>query len=197
MINIFSKSVFLTSAAILSQLPQDDGIEIAFAGRSNAGKSSAINAITSVHNLAKTSKTPGRTQTINLFQIDANRRLVDLPGYGFAKVPPKIKQQWEETLSRYLQIRASLRGLCLVMDIRHPLQIFDQHMIAWADKALLPVHILLSKADKLSRSNAINILHKTQQKLIDYPTCTCQIFSAVSGEGIMAARKQLYNWLAE
>jgi GTP-binding protein len=192
----FAKSTFLTSAAKLSQLPPDSGWEVAFAGRSNAGKSSAINAITSIKNLAKTSKTPGRTQTINLFQIDNTRRLVDLPGYGYAKVPLEIKRHWNNTLSEYLQTRTSLRGLCLIMDIRHPLKIFDQHMIAWSEEAALPIHILLSKADKLSRGAAMTVLQQVKKQLADYPNCTCQIFSAVSGEGLLSARKQLSHWLA-
>src|SRR5262249_27555361 len=135
------KCTFLVSAAKISQLPLDQGKEVAFAGRSNAGKSTAINAITANKHLAKASKTPGRTQTINLFQLDLTRRLVDLPGYGFAKVPPEMKKRWDHTLSEYLQTRTSLQGLFLIMDIRHPLQLYDQHMIAWTEEAKLPLHI--------------------------------------------------------
>lgn len=152
--NILHKAQFLKSAAQLSQLPNDNGIEIAFAGRSNAGKSTAINVLTGIKGLAKTSKTPGRTQLINLFAIDDQRRLVDLPGYGYAAVPQAVKERWQQTLSRYLQNRQCLRGLILLMDIRHPLTEFDQHIIQWATSAKLPIYILLTKADKLARATS-------------------------------------------
>ena len=146
------KSVsFLTSAPSIKQCPADTGREIAFAGRSNAGKSSAINTLTRTKGLARTSKTPCRTQLINFFELGADRRLVDLPGYGYAKVPIAMKREWDKHLAEYLQMRQSIAGLVLLMDIRHPLQEFDQQMLNWAAQAGLPVHILLTKADKLKR----------------------------------------------
>ena len=139
---------------LLAQCPNDDGCEIAFAGRSNAGKSSAINTLTRNKGLARTSKTPGRTQLINFFQLDEGKRLVDLPGYGYAKVPIAMKRKWDKHLAEYLQLRQSLAGLILLMDIRHPLQEFDLQMLNWAAQAGLPVHILLTKSDKLKRGPA-------------------------------------------
>ncbi len=136
-------------AARLEQAPLDQGWEVAFAGRSNAGKSSAINALCHQNSLAKTSKTPGRTQQLIFFQLDASRRLVDLPGYGYAQVPLAVKRAWQEELARYLQERRSLQGLVLVMDIRHPLTKYDQQMLAWARLSRLPILALLTKADKL------------------------------------------------
>jgi GTP-binding protein len=190
----FEKTQFLKSAMNLSDLPKDHGIEIAFAGRSNAGKSSALNTLTGVQGLAKTSKTPGRTQTINLFEMLPLKRWVDLPGYGFAKVPLPLKQKWEQTLNEYLQNRVCLKGLFLIMDIRHPLKSLDQHMIEWASSANLPVHILLTKSDKLSRGKALQTLHDVQKR-IDKPTLiTAQIFSSLNGEGLKEARKKLNAW---
>ena len=147
----FAKAQFLLSAPTLSQCPDDTGCEVAFAGRSNAGKSSAINVLTRQGKLARTSKTPGRTQLINFFSLTEHCRLVDLPGYGYAKVPKAVKQRWDEHLAEYLQRRQSLRGLILLMDVRHPLQDFDRQMVLWADQSDMPVHILLTKADKLKR----------------------------------------------
>ena len=149
----YHKTHFLTSAANISQLPADNGIEIAFAGRSNAGKSTALNILTNQKNLARTSKTPGRTQLINLFEVETNCKLVDLPGYGYAAVPEKMKLQWQKSLGEYLQKRECLQGVVILMDIRHPLKDLDQEMILWAVQAELPVLLLLTKADKLSQSN--------------------------------------------
>src|SRR5262245_48745088 len=130
--NPYVKAVFLKSAARVSQLPPDLGYEVAFAGRSNAGKSSALNCLTGIKNLARTSKTPGRTQLINLFQLDEERRLVDLPGYGYAKVAMQVKMDWQQNLAHYLEVRNSLKGLVLLMDIRHPLKDLDKMMVDWA-----------------------------------------------------------------
>jgi GTP-binding protein len=194
--NILHKAQFLKSAAQLSQLPNDNGIEIAFAGRSNAGKSTAINVLTGIKGLAKTSKTPGRTQLINLFAIDDLRRLVDLPGYGYAAVPQAVKERWQQTLSRYLQNRQCLRGLILLMDIRHPLTEFDQHIIQWASLAKLSIYILLTKADKLARGPSLQILRNVQKYLEENGyTDNCQLFSAIKGTGIEQARKYIFNWL--
>lgn len=148
----YHKTHFLTSAPNIRSIPEDTGIEIAFAGRSNAGKSTALNALTNQKSLARTSKTPGRTQLINLFEVEPNCKLVDLPGYGYAAVPEKMKIEWQKSLGEYLQKRECLGGLVVLMDIRHPLKDLDQQMIEWAVSADLPVMLLLTKADKLSQS---------------------------------------------
>jgi len=194
--NPFKLVAFLTSANELHQLPPDEGAEVAFAGRSNAGKSSALNVITEQRNLARTSKTPGRTQLINFFEQDETRRLVDLPGYGYAKVPEKIKNHWQRVLSDYLASRQCLRGLVLLMDIRHPLKEFDRQMLDWCNRAKMPVHILLTKADKLKRGPANNTLQKVRQELkAEYPLATVQLFSALDRQGVEQARDQLATWL--
>lgn len=191
-----NQATFLKSAALLSQLPEDEGIEIAFAGRSNAGKSTAINVLTGIKGLAKTSKTPGRTQLINLFALDEKRRLVDLPGYGYAAVPQAIKQRWQHTLSRYLQQRNCLRGIILLMDIRHPLTEFDQHIVQWAHQAQLSLYILLTKADKLARGPALQVMKNCQKTLAQYNyEDNCQLFSALKGTGVEQARKTILHWL--
>lgn len=190
-----SHATFLLSAVALEQLPQDEGIEIAFIGHSNAGKSSALNAISGVKGLARISKTPGRTQAINLFAIDEHRRFVDLPGYGYAKVPANIKQRWQETINRYLQKRRCLRGLILIMDIRHPLKELDRKLLEWAEQCKLPVHILLSKADKLSRSQALHTLHKIEHEIKDYTKVTVQCFSSLTHSGLEDVLLQLDEWL--
>ena len=147
----FKTAKFVTSAATLAQCPADEGAEIAFCGRSNAGKSSAINALTDQKALARTSKTPGRTQLINFFMLNDESKLVDLPGYGYAKVPVSIKEHWHRHLDEYLRDRKSLRGMVLLVDIRHPLREFDEMMIEWSIDSGLPLHILLTKADKRKR----------------------------------------------
>jgi GTP-binding protein len=191
---------FLTSAPSIKQCPADTGCEVAFAGRSNAGKSSAINALTRQRGLARTSKTPGRTQLINFFQLSHNKRLVDLPGYGYAKVPRAMKAEWDRHLAEYLQMRNSLTGLILLMDIRHPLQEYDQQMLNWAAQASLPVHILLTKADKLKRGPAENSRLKVEKLLRDMdPGCTLlsvQTFSALKKQGLSELQRQLSHWLS-
>jgi GTP-binding protein len=191
---------FLTSAPSIKQCPADTGCEVAFAGRSNAGKSSAINALTRQKALARTSKTPGRTQLINFFQLSHNNRLVDLPGYGYAKVPRAMKAEWDRHLAEYLQMRNSLTGLILLMDIRHPLQEYDQQMLNWAAQASLPVHILLTKADKLKRGPAENSRLKVEKLLRDMdPGCTLlsvQTFSALKKQGLSELQRQLSHWLS-
>lgn len=191
----FPATTFLTSVAELEQLPTDFGNEVAFAGRSNAGKSTAINAITNNQKLTKTGKTPGRTQLINFFTITPQQRLVDLPGYGYAQVPLAIKHRWQKTLSAYLETRTSLRGLILVMDIRHPLKEFDQQMILWATLSNLPLHILLTKADKLTAQHAKQTLQQVHKHISKHPNCTVQLFSAPNKLGLDEARKQILNWL--
>jgi GTP-binding protein len=193
--NPYRQAQFLISANQLDQLPADQGIEVAFAGRSNAGKSSALNVISDVKSLARTSKTPGRTQMINLFVLDDERRLVDLPGYGYAKVPEKIKRHWQQTLSRYLEQRQCLQGLILLMDIRHPFKEFDQQMLAWCQQADMPVHILLTKADKLKRGAAASALQQSKKYLKEhYPNSTIQLFSALNRQGVEEARAILNKW---
>jgi GTP-binding protein len=192
---LYHRATFLTSCAKLGQLPGDAGYEVAFAGRSNAGKSSALNRITRQRGLAKTSKTPGRTQLINLFTLDEERRLVDLPGYGYAKVPLAVKQRWQKTLADYLLQRQCLRGLIVLMDIRHPLQPLDSNMIAWANTHGLPAHILLTKADKLKRGPAMNVLQKVQQQVNDdFDQVSTQLFSAVTGQGLEQVYAVLNDW---
>lgn len=189
---------FLTSAPTLAQCPPDSGREVAFAGRSNAGKSSAINALTGNRRMAKTSKTPGRTQLINFFTLSDQRRLVDLPGYGFAKVPLEVKEQWQRHLEDYLRRRQSLCGLVLLMDCRHPLQDFDRMMLNWASSCEMPVHILLTKADKLKKGPAANTLLRVKRELEPLaPLVTVQLFSALKGSGLDQLRAQLDGWLGD
>ena len=196
----FNTAQFLISAPSLQQCPPDQGTEIAFAGRSNAGKSSAINSLTQNKKLARTSKTPGCTQLINFFQLQNSPdfRLVDLPGYGYAKVSQAMKKQWQEHLSRYLHERQCLKGLILVMDIRHPMQEFDTMMIDWALQSDMPLHTLLTKSDKLSRGAAQNTLLKFRKEAKDAGVddfVTGQTFSALSGDGVDQLAKQLRMWL--
>lgn len=188
---------FLTSAPTLADCPPDTGSEVAFAGRSNSGKSSAINTLTGQRKLARTSKTPGRTQLINFFALSDRQRLVDLPGYGFAKVPPAVKREWEKHLEDYLMRRQSLHGLVLLMDIRHPLRDFDATMIQWAAGCGMPVRVLLTKADKLKRGAAANTLLAVRKQLAGYGELVqVQLFSALKGDGLDELRAQLDVWLA-
>ena len=191
----YRQAQYTISATQLSELPVDKGIEVAFAGRSNAGKSSAINTITDQKSLARISKTPGRTQMINFFTVDENRSLVDLPGYGYAKVPEKIKIRWQQTLGKYLETRQALRGLVLMMDIRHPLKEFDLQMIKWANNAKLSVHILLTKSDKLKRgaanSSLLLVNNELQKKEL---LASVQLFSSLNHEGKEEAIEQLNQW---
>jgi GTP-binding protein len=194
----YRRAVFLTSAALFSQCPEDSGWEVAFAGRSNAGKSSAINSLTGNRKLARTSRTPGRTQLINFFSLSDAQRLVDLPGYGYAKVPRKTKEAWNRQLEAYLSKRQSLRGLILLMDSRHPLQAFDEQLIAWASEAAMPIHILLTKADKLSRGAAKQTLFKTRGQLSYLgDLASVQLFSSLKHEGHDELRAVLDRWLTD
>jgi GTP-binding protein len=191
----YNQARFLISVAEIEQLPADAGTEVAFVGRSNVGKSSALNALTRQKKLVYTSKTPGRTQLINLFSLSATQRLVDLPGYGYAKVAKKVKQQWGQLIDEYLTKRKCLRGLVLLMDIRHPLQEFDVQVIKWAAQINLPLHILLTKADKLSRSAAMNALQKIRNEVIkNNPATSIQLFSAVKSIGREELKKILNQW---
>lgn len=187
--NPFSDSRFLLSAARLDQLPVDGQPEIAFAGRSNAGKSTALNALCGIRALARVSKTPGRTQLINLFETRGGGRLVDLPGYGFAQVPLAIRAQWGVLVGGYIERRASLSGLVVIMDIRHPLTPLDNQMLDWAQAHQRPVHILLTKADKLSRGAGLQRLADVRRTLAQRGgAVSAQLFSAPGKIGIQAAR---------
>lgn len=187
---------FMTSAPTFRLCPADMGLEVAFAGRSNAGKSSAINALTNQRQLARSSKTPGRTQMINFFSVgDSNRRLVDLPGYGYAAVPLEMKKEWQVELEEYLVSRSSLAGLVLMTDIRHPLKFFDEQMLHWAKDGDLPVHILLTKADKLKYGASKNALLNTRKRLKEIGlNCTIQLFSALRKEGLDELAGVMGNW---
>ena len=197
--NPYSQAVFLKSAARADQLPEDLGSEVAFAGRSNAGKSSALNCLTGIRQLARTSKTPGRTQLINVFTLaDESQRLIDLPGYGYAKVPFKVKEDWQKNLAHYLDVRQSLKGLVLLMDIRHPLKDLDQSMIDWALTRQLPVHILLTKADKLSRGQAQStVLQVRKHYELMGDLLTVQAFSSLKKQGVEALIAVLNQWLLQ
>lgn len=193
---LFSKAEFYTTVNHLRDLPREAGVEIAFAGRSNAGKSSAINTLAGRGRFAFVSKTPGRTQHINYFQLGLRRFIVDLPGYGYAKVPLAIRQHWTELLSKYLQTRETLFGMVLIMDIRHPIMPLDVQMLEWFAITRKPVHILLSKADKLSRSKAIETLHHVRNYLeVNQIAGSAQIFSSMTSEGKDEATLLLANWL--
>lgn len=188
---------YLASAHKLEELPPDSGREVAFAGRSNAGKSSAINALAQRNRLAFVSKTPGRTQTINFFSVGENVRWVDLPGYGFAKVSKAEREHWGELISAYLTQRNSLIGLILLSDARHGLQALDEQLIAWFAPSGRPLHVLLTKSDKLSQSQATKALRETQNLLMRrYAHCTVQLFSAVTKCGVAEANALLTQWLA-
>lgn len=189
----FPQATYLVSATEIAGLPAPEGPEIAFSGRSNAGKSSAINAIVGQRNLARTSKTPGRTQMINFFDLDGERRLVDLPGYGFARVPVRVRKRWDTLLSHYFASRDALRAVFVIADIRRGLTDFDHQMIDFADPSRRRVAILLSKVDKLKRGQAMDQRRRVRQGLdVDIPII---MFSAVSRDGVDAARSHIRSWL--
>ena len=193
----YRRAQFLKSAPTLRECPADEGAEVAFAGRSNAGKSSAINTLTGNSKLARTSKTPGRTQLLNFFSLDEQHRLVDLPGYGFAKVPLAVKNEWQQHLDEYLSARQSLRGLVLLMDIRHPLQPFDTLLLEWAARSKMPVHALLTKSDKLTYGAGKTTLLQTRKamKAMSGLQTTVQLFSAHNGQGLEELQQHLNGWL--
>lgn len=193
--NPYTRVTFLKSAAQLSQLPDDLGYEVAFVGRSNAGKSSALNTLTQNKRMARTSKTPGRTQLINLFSFDESRRLVDLPGYGYAKVSESVQRKWKQLLSDYLRSRQSLQGLIIIMDCRHPLTPLDVTLIEFAVNRDLKLHVLLTKADKLSRNQLKATQMKLQKDLSSFPIeITVQAFSALKKEGVEVLVDRLNRW---
>ena len=191
----YRKAHFLISAGNATQFPVN-GLEVAFAGRSNAGKSSAINTLCDNKGLARTSKTPGRTRLVNFFELDDERRLVDLPGYGFAKVPIAMKNEWQKLMTQYLSDQAPLNGLVIIMDIRHPLTQLDRGMLDWFTPTGKPVHILLTKADKINREQAGKVLQNVLNFLGEtYPQCSAQLFSSASKKGINEAYAILGHWL--
>ncbi|MFO1371692.1 MAG: ribosome biogenesis GTP-binding protein YihA/YsxC [Candidatus Competibacteraceae bacterium] len=196
MTNRYRLTYFFNSINEFRQLPPDNGREVAFAGRSNAGKSSALNILTQQRQLARVSKTPGRTQLLNFFTVEPGRSLVDLPGYGYAKVPDAVRRHWQLLLERYLRERAALCGLLLLMDIRHPLTEHDRQLLDCCTFRALPVHILLTKADKLSRGAAATALQQLQRTLkTPYPHTSVQLFSALTGLGVEMVYTQLDIWL--
>ena len=191
----YPDATFIKSANALEQFVPDRGAEVAVAGRSNAGKSSALNVITRQRALARTSKTPGRTQLLNFFVLDGQRRIVDLPGYGYARVAEGIKRDWQGTLADYLERRECLRGLILMMDIRHPLKDYDRQMLDWARHISLPVHILLTKCDKLKKGPASSTLLKVRSELCRLdPGFSVQTFSALKRLGVEVAHARLDSW---
>lgn len=195
----FHKAKYTQSAPSIRECPPEDGIEVAFAGRSNAGKSSAINTLTNNHKLARVSKTPGRTQLINFFELSPTQRLVDLPGYGYAKVSREQKELWQRYLSEYLRERQCLKGLVLLMDIRHPLQEFDTTMLNWATESNMAVHILLTKADKLSRGQAGSALMAVKKEIKNAGIAdlvSVQTFSSLKNTGVDDLKAKLQSWLS-
>lgn len=191
----FRKTRFITSAPDINHLPKDLGAEIAFAGRSNSGKSSSLNSICDQSHLAKTSRTPGRTRLINLFEVAKGMSLVDLPGYGYAAVSDSIKRQWQKSLSEYLQKRKALRGLVMTMDIRHPLKDHDRLILNWSIAANLPVMILLTKADKLGVNARSKTVKEVNLKLAEFGSNFTVIpFSSLNKMGVEEARAVLTNW---
>lgn len=199
MIKLYNYQIthFIISAPNIRYLPIDSGIEIAFAGRSNAGKSSALNTLTNQKNLAKISKTPGCTQLINLFEVEPGIRLVDLPGYGYTKVPKKLKRKWQSTLGEYLQKRDSLKGLVVLMDIRHPMKDLDQQMVQWAVNVNIPVLILLTKVDKLSFSARKAQLKQVRETALAFMgDIEIETFSSLKKQGVDKLRQKLNTWFA-
>ncbi|KMT65955.1 ribosome biogenesis GTP-binding protein YihA/YsxC [Catenovulum maritimum] len=191
----YKQAVFTTSAPNISKMPADTGYEVAFAGRSNAGKSSALNRLTQQKSLARTSKTPGRTQLINVFEFAQDRRLIDLPGYGFAKVPMDMKLKWQKALGEYLQKRECLRGLVVLMDIRHPMKDLDQDLIYWAVDSDLPVMVLLTKADKLKQGARKSTVLKIREASKAFGgDVQVEAFSSTSGVGVDLLRNKLDQW---
>lgn len=192
---VYHQAKFMLSASKVSEAPEDQGKEVAFAGRSNAGKSSALNTLTRQNSLARISKTPGRTQLLNFFEIDEQHKFVDLPGYGYAKVPLAVKKQWHKMMEDYLHQRDSLCGIVLVTDVRHPLTDFDVQMINWCEHMNLPLHMLLTKSDKLNYGAAKNTLLKVQRELQERDVeVTLQLFSSLKKKGVDEVHEVLDQW---
>lgn len=195
MSSFYQQARFLQSATTTKTLPPELGFEVAFSGRSNAGKSSTLNKLCQQRSLARTSKTPGRTQLINFFSLPEDKYLVDLPGYGYAKVPNAVKFEWQRFIESYLSNRSTLQGLVIVMDIRRPMLEYDLNMLNYAEAHNLPVHVVLNKQDKLKHGQAKSALLKTQKELKEYDNeCTVQMYSALKGTGVEELGQQLNNW---
>ncbi|MGV8960797.1 MAG: ribosome biogenesis GTP-binding protein YihA/YsxC [Stenotrophomonas sp.] len=197
MSQLLERAQYLLSAHNAGQLPLDVGSEVAFAGRSNAGKSSALNALTRRNALARVSKTPGRTQQLVFFQVTPDAHLVDLPGYGYAKVPMDLQAHWQAFIDQYFRTRDALKGLVVVMDIRHPLREYDLQMLGYAVQRGLPAHALLTKADKLGRGQQMQTLQKVKKELSGLygDTVSVQLFSGESKQGVDEARVVIGSWL--
>ena len=194
----YQQTHFVMSAPDIRHLPSDTGIEVAFAGRSNAGKSSALNTLTNQKSLARTSKTPGRTQLINLFEVVDGKRLVDLPGYGYAEVPEEMKRKWQRALAEYLEKRQSLQGLVVLMDIRHPLKDLDQQMILWAVESNVQVLVLLTKADKLASGARKAQLNMVREAVLAFNgDVQVEAFSSLKKLGVDKLRQKLDSWFSE
>ncbi|NOH71140.1 YihA family ribosome biogenesis GTP-binding protein [Vibrio pectenicida] len=193
----YQNTHFITSAPDIRHLPEDEGIEVAFAGRSNAGKSSSLNRLTNQRSLAKTSKTPGRTQLINLFKVTEGCHIVDLPGYGFAQVPLELKKKWQKSLGEYLQKRQCLKGLVVLMDIRHPMKDLDQQLIYWAVDSGIPVQVLLTKADKLKSGARKAQVLKIKDEAVSFGgDVSVAAFSSLKGIGVDILSNKLDQWFA-
>jgi len=193
----YQETHFITSAPDITHMPSDEGIEVAFAGRSNAGKSSALNRLANQKRLAKTSKTPGRTQLINVFEVEEGRRIIDLPGYGFAQVPLEMKKKWQQALGEYLQKRISLRGLVVLMDIRHPMKDLDQELIYWAAASDIPVLVLLTKCDKLKNgARNATVLKIREASLAFCGDVQVEAFSSLKNMGIDLLKEKLDLWFS-
>ena len=194
-LNALRAAEFMLSVARMNQCPADEGLEVAFAGRSNAGKSSALNALCARNKLARTSHTPGRTQQLNFFAVGDGRRLVDLPGYGYAKVPLELRAEWGKLVETYLEKRASLAGVVLLMDARHPLKPQDRMLVEWVVTLQRPLHVLLTKSDKLSKGQTAATLAAVRREFSGMGGTSVQLFSSVDGRGVYEARALLGNWL--
>lgn len=194
----FRKAKFVTAFSASSKPPEDRFIEVAFAGRSNAGKSSSLNALTGQKKLARTSSKPGRTQQINFFGIDDKRFLVDLPGYGYAAVSKTLKQEWQGLMEGFLRSRQSLKGVVIIMDIRHPLKESDCQMIEWCDERALPMHLVLTKADKIKKNKINQTLFSVQKDVKEVQTpITVQVFSSETKLGLPELKAKLSEWMKE
>ena len=194
--NLYQQTTFIMGTPDSRRVPADEGIEVAFAGRSNAGKSSALNVLTEQKSLARISKAPGRTREINFFAVRDAVRLVDLPGYGYAKVSKSMKGEWQRNIARYLETRQSLCGVVLLMDVRHPLKQYDQQVLSWCYSAELQTHVLLTKADKLKRGPAQAALLQTRKALERlHPEASSQLFSAHTRAGNEQLQQVLNHWL--
>lgn len=198
MSSIYRTARFLTSSTTHKTLPEELGFEVAFAGRSNSGKSSSLNCLCDQKGLARVSKTPGRTQLINFFELPNGNRLVDLPGYGYAKVPEKLKLEWQKFIESYMTERNTLKGLVIIMDIRHPMRDYDHIMLSWAESRQLPTHIILNKSDKLKHGAVSKTVLETRKALKEYehPT-SVQAFSSLKKIGVDELANQLNQWFSD